>query len=92
MANAIKNGGAASPFVVTDANGKKMTVTAAAGLTAVTEVAATDSPTGNAITINGAKFTPSAAGTYVFEYIDGDNKYYKIIKVVAAPVTPGSGS
>lgn len=92
VANAIKNGGAASPFVVTDANGKKMTVTAAAGLTAVTEVAATDSPTGNAITINGAKFTPSAAGTYVFEYIDGTEKYYKIIKVVAAPVTPGSGS
>ena len=85
VANAIANGGAASPFVVTDANGKKMTVTAAAGLTAVTEIAAADSPNGNAITVNGAKFTPSAAGIYVFEYINGTDKYYKIIKVVAAP-------
>lgn len=81
VANAIKNGGAASPFVVTDANGKKMTVTAASGLTAVTKIEAADSPTGNDITINGAKFTPSAAGTYVFEYINGTDKYYKIIKV-----------
>lgn len=81
VANAIKNGGAASPFVVTDANGKKMTVTAASGLTAVTEIAAADSPTGTAITVNGAKFTPSAAGIYAFEYINGTNKYYKIIKV-----------
>ena len=85
VANAIAKGGAASPFVVTDANGKKMTVTAAAGLTAVTEIAAADAPDGNAITVNGAKFTPSAAGTYVFEYINGTDKYYKIIKVVAAP-------
>ena len=60
VANAIANGGAASPFVVTDANGKKMTVTAAAGLTAVTEIAAADAPDGNAITVNGAKFTPTA--------------------------------
>lgn len=59
VANAIKNGGAASPFVVTDANGKKMTVTAATGLTAVTSIAAADAPDGNAITINGAKFTPA---------------------------------
>ena len=69
VANAIANGGAASPFVVTDANGKMMTVTAASGLTAVNEIAAADAPNGNAITVNGAKFTPSAAGTYVFEYI-----------------------
>lgn len=82
IATAIANGGAASPYVVTDANGKKMTVKAAAGLTAVTEVAAADAPDGKAITVNGAKFTPSAAGVYAFEYIDGTNKYYKIIKVV----------
>ena len=85
VANAIANGGATSPFVVTDANGKKMTVTAASGLTAVTEIAAADAPDGNAITVNGAMFTPGTAGTYVFEYIDGTDKYYKIIKVVAAP-------
>ena len=85
VANAIKNGGAASPFVVTDANGKKMTVTAASGLTAVTQIAAADSPDGNAITVNGAMFKPTATGIYAFEYINGANKYYKIIKVVAAP-------
>ncbi len=76
VANAIAQGG-----TVIDANGKKMTVTAALGLTAITEIAAADAPDGNAITINGAKFTPSAAGTYVFEYISGTDKYYKIIKV-----------
>ena len=75
VANAIANGGAASPFMVTDANGKKMTVTAAAGLTAVTEIAAADAPDGNAITVNGAKFTPTTAGIYVFEYIEADATY-----------------
>ena len=71
VANAIKNGGASSPFVVTDANGKKMTVTSDAGLTAVTKIDADDSPDGNAITVNGAKFTAGAAGTiYAFEYIE----------------------
>lgn len=67
--------------VVTDANGKKMTVANATGLTAVSEIAAADAPDGNAITVNGAKFTPAAAGIYAFEYINGTDKYYKIIKV-----------
>lgn len=80
VANAIANGGAASPYVVTDANGKKMTVTDAAGLSIVTEIAAADAPDGNAIAVNAAKFT-GAAGTYAFEYNDGTSKYYKIIKV-----------
>lgn len=80
VANAIANGGAASPYVVTDANGKKMTVTDASGLSIVTEIAAADTADGNAITINAAKFT-GAAGTYAFEYDDGTNKHYKIIKV-----------
>lgn len=85
VANAIKNGtydSTAKTYTVTDANTKNMVVTEAAGLNAVTEIAATDAPDGNAITVNGAKFTPSAAGTYVFEYINGTDKYYKIIKVV----------
>lgn len=84
VANAIANGGASSPYIVTDANGKKLTVTDASGLSIVTEIAATDAPDGNAITINAAKFT-GAAGTYAFEYNDGTAKHYKIIKVVAAP-------
>lgn len=80
VANALAQGG-----TVTDANKWQLKVTAASGLTAVTEIAATDSPNGNAITVNGAKFTPSAAGIYAFEYIDTtvtpSKKYYKIIKV-----------
>ena len=72
---------------VKDANGKKLVVKAAAGLTATTSIPAADTPDGIAITVNGAKFTPAAAGYYVFEYIDTtpdpDKKYYKVIKVVA---------
>ena len=71
---------------VKDANGKKLVIKAQDGLTAVTAIPATDSPTGVDLTVNGAKFTPAAAGTYVFEYIQSsDNtKHYKVIKVVPA--------
>ena len=91
VANALVNGTkdndtTPTTWTLTDANTKNMVVTKANGLlTAITEIAAADSPDGNAITVNGAKFTPTAVGTYVFEYINGTNKYYKIIKVVAAP-------
>ena len=62
-------------------------------LTAASSIPASDSPTGVAIDLDGtnnkcAKFTPTAAGTYAFEFIDtsDDNKkYYKVIKVVTAP-------
>lgn len=72
---------------VKDANGKKLVINAASGLTAITKIDAADSPTGNDITVNGAKFTPSAVGTYVIEFIDtsSNKNYYKVIKVVAAP-------
>ena len=60
-------------------------------LTPVSTIPAADSPTGVAINVDGtdtkcAKFTPTAAGTYVFEFIDtsdSDKKYYKVIKVVS---------
>lgn len=69
---------------VKDANGKKLIVKAAAGLSAITQIESTDAPDGNAITVDGAKFTPADEGTYVFEYTDGSsNKHYKVIKVVA---------
>ena len=59
-----------------------MTVTAAAGLSNAAQIAATDAPDGNAVTINGAVFTGAGSTTYVFEFIDTDSKkYYKIIKV-----------
>ena len=48
--------------VVTDALGKKLAVfDVSTGLTAVSEIAAGDSYTGKAISINGAKFSPAAA-------------------------------
>ena len=84
-------------YSVKDANGKKLVINAANGLTAVSSIPAEDSPTGVAIDVDGtnnkcAKFTPSAPGTYVFEFIDtndSNKKYYKIIKVVdQAPVNP----
>ena len=94
VANALANGtkdNDVSPtsWTVTGAGMKSLVVTTTSvpSLTAETDIAATDSPTGVAITVNGAKFTPTAEGTYVFEYIDTtpdpDKKYYKIIKVVA---------
>lgn len=70
VANAIANGvWNGTSYTVTDANSKAMVVATAAAPTIVTEIAAADAPDGNAITVNAAKFTPAAAGTYVFEYV-----------------------
>ena len=95
VANALANGAATDTnsdstndtWTVTGAGMKSLIVTTIGvpTLTAITSIPAADSPTGADITINGAKFTPTAAGTYVFEYTDGSaNKHYKVIKVVAA--------
>jgi hypothetical protein len=65
----------------------KVTTIGVPTLTATTKIDKADSPTGVDITVNGAMFTPTSAGTYVFEFIDtadSNKKYYKIIKVVAA--------
>lgn len=70
VANALKNGVVSgSTHTVTDAKGKKLVVTDASGLNAVTQIDAADSPTGNLITVNGARFKPTTAGTYVFQYL-----------------------
>lgn len=70
--NAIANGvydATNHKYTVTDANSKALVVKASAvSLSAITEIANTDSPTGVAITVNGAKFTPAADKTYVFQY------------------------
>ena len=51
---------------------------------AITSIPAADSPTGNAITVTGAKFYPENATTYVFRYQNTTGEFqYKIIKVVA---------
>ena len=55
-------------YTVTDANTKKLVVTESTLLAASTKIEAADSPTGNEITVSGAKFTPTAAGNYVFAY------------------------
>lgn len=68
-------------YIVTDKDGKTLTVTVASGLSIETSIATSDSPDGTAISGNFAKFTPSAAGKYVFEYNDGTNKHYKVIIV-----------
>lgn len=90
VANALTQSvDASGNYVVTDANGWTMTVSpVTSGLTAVTEIAAADSPTGKAITVNGAKFTATAGTTYVFEYKykdadDNEQVLYKVIKVAS---------
>lgn len=80
IANALMNGDATTSgtWIVTDAAGKKLTVTSAASvaLSFPTEIAAADAPDGNAVAGNFAKFTPSAAGIYVFEYSSATPEYY----------------
>lgn len=91
--NAFVNGtynSTAKTYTVTDAAGKNLVLTDTEStlLSAITSIADTDSPTGNAITVNGAKFKPTAAGTYVFQYVKtapvaatpGEYQY-KVIKV-----------
>ena len=91
--NAFVNGtynSTAKTYTVTDAAGKNLVLTDTEStlLSAITSIADTDSPTGNAITVNGAKFRPTAAGTYVFQYVKtapvaatpGEYQY-KVIKV-----------
>lgn len=90
--NALTNGtkdNEANPttWTIKDANKWKLVVTKAnTSLSAVTQIEAEDSPTGNAISVNGAKFTAGTAGTvYVFEFLTSPasdaTKTYKVIKV-----------
>lgn len=79
VANAIAN-----PSNPKDANGNPLIVTAvASGLTSFDTIPAADAPHGVDLTINGAQFTATAGTTYVFEYIVGSDKYYKVIKVAS---------
>ena len=90
VANAIAKGkqnAAEKTCTVTDANGKKMIVTAVADnvATTVTKVPAED---GHDLDVNALKWTgtvtdPATETIYAVEYTDGANKkYYKIVKVV----------
>lgn len=72
VANALTGTETSSTWTATDANNNTMTVTAVAnGLTVGSTIIADDSPTGVALNIYNAKFTPSgltADTYYVFEY------------------------
>ena len=63
VANAFEHGtydDTEKTYTVTDAKGKKLVLTKTSGLlSASTQIEADDSPTGNLITVNGAKFTPA---------------------------------
>ena len=73
-----------------DNNGNELTVTKANAPSIATQIDAADAADGNAIPGNFAKFTPDAAGNYVFEYTykvtenetQVEKKAYKVIKVV----------
>ena len=90
VANVLSNGteDPTDTWTVVDENNWNMVVTTTS-LSPVTSIAAGDSPTGKAITVNGAKFRPTAAGTYVFQYVKtapadplpGEYQY-KVIKVI----------
>lgn len=62
VANALANGtqDPTGTWTLTDGGGKHLVVTAAGGLTAFSSIESGDSPTGAELTINGAKFTPTA--------------------------------
>lgn len=85
VAHCLKSGetGEDGSKKLTNGEGNVLTVTPTTGLLSiVTEIAADDAVDGNAITGNFAKFKPTNAGTYVFEFTDTNNtKYYKVIKV-----------
>lgn len=86
VANCLVNGtndSAAGTWTVTDANSGTLAVSNADGLSIVDKIEAGDAPDGNEISGNFAKFTPTAAGYYVFQYWNGSGKYYKVIKVVS---------
>ena len=85
VANAIKNGKNDSEenpttWTVTDANNKKMVVTAATGAETKAKVPAED---GHELEINALKWTGTANTTYAVEYTDNTTgkKTYKIVVV-----------
>ncbi len=70
-------------WIIKDANNKKMTIAkASCDLSNVDVIAAGDAPDEKAVSGHFAKFTPTSAGRYAFEYSGGTA--YKIIVVKAA--------
>lgn len=97
--NALRYGvisGEGKVFTVTDANGKNLVVTDVTSTAATYSktISADDSPTGNLITLDESNnkatiFTPSAAGTYVFQYIANPTAIVDpVYAAVSAPSSP----
>ena len=80
VANALAHGteSPSGTWTVTDAGGKTLTVTAAAGLSTETSIDAEDAPNGNEITINCAKFSATTTYTVVAESstLTANERYY----------------
>ncbi len=78
--NALANGTydeTEKTYTVKDINDKELEVKVSDLLSIETGIPAADAPDGNAITVSCAKFTPTAAGNYVFQYIeDVENSKY----------------
>ena len=96
VANALtKTPDGSGNYILTDANNKKLTVTpVTSGSDALevgqTSIPSTDAPGGKVLEVKCAKFNASDNTIYVFEYIDGSNKYYKVIKVGTPTAVSGS--
>lgn len=86
-------------FTVTDATGGTLALTEVGaydannntgGLKSETAIPATESPTGNAVTLNCASFVPTAGTTYVFQYKGNTSAAYGVYAAVA-PATLENG-
>ena len=80
VANALKDTNKQddnTTWKVTDANGAVMEVKVATGTTPVTTVPTQD---GHGLAVKALKWR-GVAGTYAVEYVNGANKYYKIVTV-----------
>lgn len=76
--NALANGtydATGKTYTVTDYDGKSLVVTESDLLSMEDGIPAEDAPDGNAITVSCAKFTPTATGNYVFQYIEENSTY-----------------
>lgn len=79
VANALKHKINETTWSATDANGKAMTVTKVTnGTDKVTTVPTQD---GRGLAVNALKWTGTTSTIYAVEYINGNNKYYKIVTV-----------
>lgn len=78
VANALKGTDVNNTWTVTDANGMEMTVTKTTIGENVTEVPTED---GRNLKVNALKWTGAANTIYAVEYVNGNNKYYKIVTV-----------